>query len=60
MIGQRVTVFCVFKGGSRNGIEKNYNEVVITEDFNADLLKINEKNQISEYLDMFTGQSFFS
>ncbi len=40
-------------------LNKNKNEVVMTGDFNADHFKINEKNQISEYFDMFTGHSFY-
>ncbi len=41
------------------GLEKSKNEVIITGDFNADLLKINEKNTISEYLDMFISHTLY-
>ncbi len=41
------------------GQEKNQNEVIINGYFNADLLKINEKNQVVEYFDMFTNYTFY-
>ncbi len=41
------------------GLEKNENDVIINGDFNADILKINENNQIWEYFDMFTNHSFY-
>jgi hypothetical protein len=40
-------------------LENNNNEVMITGDFNIDLLKINNKHVISEYFDMLTSHSFY-
>ncbi len=41
-------------------LEKNKNEVIISGDFNIDLLKINDKQIISEYLDTLTSHSFYT
>ncbi len=41
-----------------NTLETNNNEVIITGDFNVDLLKINDKNVFSEYFDMLIDQAF--
>ncbi len=40
-------------------LEKNNKEVILAGDFNIDLLKLNEKNIISEYFDMITNNSFY-
>jgi hypothetical protein len=40
-------------------LESNKNEAIIAGDFNLDLLKLNEKNIISEYFDMLTSNSFY-
>ncbi len=40
-------------------LESNNNEVIITGDFNIDLLKINDKPIISEYFDLLTSHSFY-
>ncbi len=40
-------------------LEKNKNEVIISGDFNIDLLKINDKQIISEYFDTLTSHSFY-
>ncbi len=40
-------------------LKTNNNEVIITGDFNSDLLKINEKQVFSEYFDMLTNHSFY-
>jgi hypothetical protein len=40
-------------------LEKNNKDVILAGDFNIDLLKINEKNIISEYFDMLTSNSFY-
>ncbi len=37
----------------------NNKEVIITGDFNIDLLKVNDKHIISEYFDMLTSYSFY-
>ncbi len=42
-----------------NKLEKNYTEVILGGDFNVDLLKINDKNIISEYFDMLINNSFY-
>ncbi len=42
-----------------NKFGTNNNEVIITGDFNIDLLKINDRPLISEYFDMLTGNSFY-
>ncbi len=39
--------------------KKNKNKVIFTGDFNIDLLKINDKHVIGEYLDMLTSHSFY-
>ncbi len=40
-------------------LESNNNEVIITGDFNIDLLKINDKPIISEYFDLLTSHRFY-
>ncbi len=40
-------------------LKTNNNEVIITGDFNIDLLKIKEKQVFSEYIDMLTNHSFY-
>ncbi len=40
-------------------LESNNNVVIITGDFNIDLLKINDKPIISEYFDLLTSHSFY-
>ncbi len=42
-----------------NKFETNNNEVIITGDFNIDLLKIYDSPLISKYFDMLTGNSFY-
>ncbi len=39
--------------------EMNIKEVIITGDFNIDLLKVNDKHIISEYFDMLISYSFY-
>ncbi len=39
--------------------EMNNKEVIITGDFNIDLLKVNDKHITSEYFDMLTSYSFY-
>ncbi len=38
---------------------ENKCDVILVGDFNIDLLKINNKNIISEYFDMITSNSFY-
>ncbi len=40
-------------------LERNNKEVILAGDFNINLLKINDKNIISEYFDMLTSNSFY-
>ncbi len=40
-------------------LETNKCEVIISGDFNIDLLKINDKQVISDYFDMLTNHSFY-
>ncbi len=40
-------------------LEKNNSEVIISGNFNIDLLKLNAKQVISDYFDMFTNHSFY-
>ncbi len=40
-------------------LETNNKEVILAGDFNIDLLKLNEKNILSEYFDMITSNSFY-
>ena len=40
-------------------LEQNKYEAIFTDDFNTDLLKINDKHVINEYFDMLTSQSFY-
>ncbi len=42
-----------------NTLETNNNEVIITGDFNIDLLKINEKHVLSVHCDILTNHSFY-
>ena len=42
-----------------NNLESSNCDVILTGDFNIDLLKINQKQIISEYFDMLTNHSFF-
>ncbi len=39
--------------------EMNNKEVIVTDDFNIDLLKVNDEHIISEYFDMLTSYSFY-
>ncbi len=40
-------------------VESNINEAILTEDFNIDLLTLNNKQVFSEYFDMLTSKSFY-
>ena len=40
-------------------LEKNNSEVIMSGDFNIDLLKLNDKQVISDYFDMLTNHSFY-
>ncbi len=40
-------------------LEKTKNEVIISRDFNIDVLKINDIQIISEYFDTLTSHSFY-
>ncbi len=40
-------------------LKTNNKDVILAGDFNIDLLKINEKNIISEYFNMLTSNSFY-
>ncbi len=40
-------------------LDKNNNGVILAGDFNIDLLKINEKHNVSVYFDMLTSNSFY-
>ena len=40
-------------------LERNNKDVILSGDFNIDLLKINERNIISEYFNMLTSNSFY-
>ncbi len=40
-------------------LESTKNEVLISGDFNVDLLKVNDQNIISDYFDMLTSHSFY-
>ncbi len=42
-----------------NLLEKNNSEVIVSGDFNIDVLKLNDKQVISDYFDMFTNHSFY-
>ncbi len=42
-----------------NKLEKSNKEVILAGDYNIDLLKINDKNIISEYFDTLTGNRFY-
>ncbi len=42
-----------------NTLEANSNAVIITGDFNIDLLKVNDKHVFSDYFDMLTSHSFY-
>ncbi len=42
-----------------NILEANSNDVIIADDFNIDLLKVNDKHVFSDYFDMLTSHSFY-
>ncbi len=42
-----------------NNLESSDSDVIIAEDYNIDLLRINDKPKISQYFDILTNNSFF-
>lgn len=56
---ENYTEFIQEFGSILDKFENNNNEVIVTGDFNIDLLKVNEKQVFSEYFDMLTNHSFY-